>query len=84
MDNINNKFLILLLAEDNFEEEFKKFSEEEQQGFIDFWAELQAGVLRQLKEMPLEVQVQALLLGITATPIEMRREASAFILKELS
>ena len=75
MDNINNKFLVLLLAEDNFEEEFRSFSEEDQQGFIDFWADLQAAVLRQLKEMPLEMQIQALLFQsvciVTGKPIEL-------------
>lgn len=83
MDNINNKFIVLLLAEDNFEEEFKKFSEEDQQAFIDFFAEIQAAGIRAIKEMPLAIQIEALLLGISMVPLETRQQVSTFILSEM-
>lgn len=73
-----NKFIALLMAQDDvdFAEEFSQFSEEDQNSFIDFFAYLIGAVMRELKQLPIDMKVMVINNAIGMIPKEDLQELS--------
>lgn len=73
---VNRKFIATILgqADNNFSETFAQFSEEDQNEFIEFWAEMMAFGIRMMKELPQQEKVETFTKGLEVLPLDLRQQ----------
>jgi hypothetical protein len=74
----NNKFIAMLMGRDeiDFREEFLALPMEEQESFINFFADLMAFGMRQMIEMPIDIRAETFVTAIGALPPGYVQEVS--------
>lgn len=73
------QFMSMLMGEEDFVEMFVKFSDEEQNRFIDALADVMYRSMRAIKNAPLELKAEWFAASMAGLPDELKKEASAVL-----
>jgi hypothetical protein len=77
----NNKFIAVIMAQQDldFAEEFKSFSDEEQDAFVDFVIDIMSATMKAVKTLPQDEKIAILFGALSQFPPERRADLAMLI-----